>query len=766
MRSLFVLFTLWSYTTLAQEIVVPLHVLPGKISSYRQAQTAAKSADDTVRYIKFPSVSLPFLDDFSSNKFFGYSATELNCTDTYDFVKFLVDNDFMETFTGTQTPTSITTHTQDAQGNWTTSTLPQPSYQVTFFSIENPTTPDSTATYYIANNRTDSIYFSSEPRYIVTEVPSETFTNEQFVLKHCDALGNPLWKNYDVYLNNNFAVMPPTLGVVSFDGADSSGIPYEWSVIPNYFPYGKADVLESAPINLSGLTTADSVYLSFFMQPQGRGANAPEEIDSLLLQFKLPTSDAWKTVWYSQGFELPDDNVTANTSRFTFQSIRVDSVYFSDKFQFRFMNYATLTGALDVWHIDMVRLDKARSAYDSVYSDAGFVYPNLSLLREYQTLPYPHYTHRKLQGFDMLQDTLYPFLHNQNDVQMNLTLRATITEPSGTLQVISPISSNNLSPFTYCQIGKTCINQGDVFNMNPVNYEYPAQDGVEEAEFEYAVEITSITNDFIAENNRATQVQSFKNYYAYDDGSAENGYGLNVLNGEIAMRFKLYKADTLRAVAMYFDPQTINFFSENSPYLFDLKVWIGSDKPEVLIYQKDSLRPMLGTTDFFTRKNDFAYYFLDSLMYIDTGGYVFVGWQQRSAQVYGIGFDRNTNANNNMFFDIKDGNGWYSSQLPGSWMIRPCFGKAFDTPVDVQEPTQASAMWNVYPNPSSGLLTIRSSEKIASLTMFDMVGNRVLHSLPVQSTLDVSALPNGTYLLSVQTESGAFLKPKRMVINR
>ena len=73
----------------------------------------------------------------------------------------------------------------------------------------------------------------------------------------------------------------PTQGVVTFDGLDETGYPYDFSqpVI-----YGKADYLTSAPIDLA-LNVADQVYISFFIQGGGL-VTGPRGKDSLVLEFK------------------------------------------------------------------------------------------------------------------------------------------------------------------------------------------------------------------------------------------------------------------------------------------------------------------------------------------------------------------------------------------------------------------------------------------------------------------------------------------------
>src|SRR5690606_5638731 len=65
---------------------------------------------------------------------------------------------------------------------------------------------------------------------------------------------------------------------------------------------------------------------------------------------------------------------------------------------------------------------------------------------------------------------------------------------------------------------------------------------------------TDANPDMNEYNDTTTFVQELSNFYAYDDGSAEMGYSLNVAGGKLAYRFDMVGGDSLRAVRMYFNP--------------------------------------------------------------------------------------------------------------------------------------------------------------------------------------------------------------------
>ncbi|MEY2830323.1 MAG: hypothetical protein RIQ33_2181, partial [Bacteroidota bacterium] len=133
-----------------------------------------------------------------------------------------------------------------------------------------------------------------------------------------------LWINSGAMVNNSYPINPPSYGCVTLDGLADSGKAYTY--VPNAF--GDADVLTSQHINLFGLTTADSVYFSFYYQPEGKG-DYPDIGDSLVLEFKTKNQD-WIPVWGVDG-TIADPAPTA----FTFVIIPIQNPLFFDSiFQF------------------------------------------------------------------------------------------------------------------------------------------------------------------------------------------------------------------------------------------------------------------------------------------------------------------------------------------------------------------------------------------------------------------------------------------------
>ena len=102
------------------------------------------------------------------------------------------------------------------------------------------------------------------------------------------------WVEKDVFINQSFPYRSVNYGVATFDALNDQGLPYDDA---NWVTF-TADHLTSRPIRTDSvfsptplsLSPKDSLFLSFFYQPQGRG-DEPEPWDSLLLQFAYRTGD-------------------------------------------------------------------------------------------------------------------------------------------------------------------------------------------------------------------------------------------------------------------------------------------------------------------------------------------------------------------------------------------------------------------------------------------------------------------------------------------
>ncbi len=133
-----------------------------------------------------------------------------------------------------------------------------------------------------------------------------------------------------------------------------------------------------------------------------------------------------------------------------------------------------------------------------------------------------------------------------------------------------------------------------------------------------------ITDDFDPkDNDTVIYYQKFSNYFAFDDGSAEGGYGINGLgsrNAMVAYRFRSFMEDTLRAISICFNDSYMNA----NQRAFDLMVWDDNNGiPGNVLYSREEVMVEQGDAI-----NGFYTYFLPSGVMVNNIFYV--GWKQRS----------------------------------------------------------------------------------------------------------------------------------------
>ena len=294
--------------------------------------------------------------------------------------------------------------------------------------------------------------------------------------------------------------------------------------------------------------------------------------------------------------------------------------------------------------------------------------------------------------------------------------------------------------------------------------------------------------DAYPQNDTAVFHQVFSNYFAYDDGSAEAGFGIESTNGpgnyQIAARYVLNNTDTLRSIDIFFDPIIDVGILATSP--FNLMVWAdNSGVPGASIYTDTTggtVRypgfapnyPTLGVQ----RENRFIRYELLHPVIINAGQVFYIGINQvYNYPAIPIGFDMNTDNHDNMFYNANYPStspyyGWFD--LPGdedpayrgSLMMRPVFGDSL-LALGIQKYNNTiSANIIVYPNPASDEVFIQSDNTITKIVVTDLIGNLVIQQTenPVQR-INTASLQNGAYLIKAFTDKG-LTDTKKLIISR
>lgn len=538
------------------------------------------------------------------------------------------------------------------------------------------------------------------------------------------------WIDKNVFINNNFPLKPPTIGVATFDGLDSLGNAYDNST-PSV--RGLSDILTSKPINLKNdnqgnlYQLSDSIWLTFFVERKGRRGPAPGPTlnDSLTIEFYDTDSLKWSTMLTMKG--------GAADTVFTKIKIPVtDAKFLDNSFQFRFKSYGFLTGNLSHWHIDYVMLQRNFAPYDNNIYDIAFRYPLTSFLNEYTALPWNHFITNP-NMFSLLKTSMSAQAFNNNgNAPINVRFTDAIFQGSLSNQVFyHDGGSNNLNP------------QTDTLYNYPLNNFNIANNSLPNETF-YMVnkmsnQLTGGGQDNIRTNDSIVTTQVFNNYYAYDDGTAEAGYSItNAVNAKIAMRFDLLQADTIRAVQIFFVQQ----YDNSALNTFRLAIW-NSLTPENLLYQRTSLLPVY--TDSI---NGFATYAIpDTILILQ--GTVYIGLICNLAKDYDLGFDFNTNNQSKMFFN-SNGN-WVNTTFQGSFMIRPIFG---DSAIYAGlHDLAAKDEIVIYPNPAGSYLKIQALKNYNQAKIISTIGNTITEIQVIENMINIDALKPGMYYLQLHNGS-------------
>ncbi|MBQ9473732.1 MAG: T9SS type A sorting domain-containing protein [Bacteroidales bacterium] len=579
---------------------------------------------------------------------------------------------------------------------------------------------------------------------------------------HHGAPDAALWSDRSAYINTTYAAYPPTIGMATLDAVDEYGELHSDAGIGS-FP---GDTLTSNPIRLdsilspyhAALTAADSVVLSFFYLPGGgygkpwecqRIGDMPDRGDSLIVDFYNAQRNKWTTVKRIDG-GIPVDSLNNKPwLAWQYVAIAVADSFFSDKFQFRFRNKCSLdansqagiVGNTDQWNIDVVQLTHQRSAATKTRRDIAFVNPATSLLKEYTAMPYRHYAPWHMRT--RINNTIVNRYHQALPTEYHYY----ILDENGTEVHSYDGGSENVLAFYLHGSYQTAQNH----NNPPVSFHFPAMT----KPCHYTI-LHVVRDGFAGDNYPANDTtafrQEFSNYFAYDDGSAENGYGLTSTSNrmKLACRFHASKADTLTSVDLYFNHTRGN---ENTGIAFHICVWAAraDGKPDTaLIYRsKTTYRTS------FCGFNRYCNYSLDSNLVLkgkDTNFYI--GIEQIGNKYINLGFDRN-NDNSDKTYYWTSSNEWQQSILGGTVMMRPRMGTVALLGTE-RKPCGQAVSLTCYPNPTTGVLHIATAEQSNNLhiELYNLQGQRYGSYLGT-TTIDMATLPPAIYLLRATTDKGS-----------
>jgi hypothetical protein len=551
------------------------------------------------------------------------------------------------------------------------------------------------------------------------------------------------WADASVFINNSFGLDPVSVGVATLDAIDANGEVYSVNNLPI-----SSDILTSLPFDLSPYAISkEPVTLSFFYQPGGKG-EVPEKADSLMLEFFYASDGIWQKVW----------SISTDTIAPFKQEIQtVPDTFCQAGFRFRFRNKTSLSpdevtggyGALsnaDCWNIDYIMMNTRPIVEHLAIDDVTQVDLPRELLDFYESVPWTHLNNaqsitrnnmhfriRNLTNGDSLNVGRSYFVHDLHTGEKEYYDQLFSKSPPRSLEdwydpFFAPFVRNDNSSEGALEVVSYLVTP-------------PQQE---------------------KENDTSRMVMNFRNYYAYDDGTPEYGFGISgesTSGAVLACRFRVYQADTLRALQMLFN-KTRNH--ANSDVGFRLCVWKDEGGlPGDLIY----MAPDVSTPgDDLTFLGFNTYRFPDDADLIITDTSFFAGWKQTSEEFQNLGYDVNRNNLSRIFVNISGD--WFNpggSLIPGTPMIRAVFGSADFATADPEVPAEAMDI-KLFPNPASNILHISTTGlTLSHIRMIDLQGRVLLNQEGNHSEIDVTSLPAGMYLVQLITVDGRYVNRKMVI---
>ncbi|MCH8903744.1 MAG: T9SS type A sorting domain-containing protein [Bacteroidetes bacterium] len=716
----------------AQEKLEALEMNTSLYYKYGHLQKESLRGTDTNLIYVIDTVEMPFYDDFSTNKLLNYNYPDSFLYDVFWAGKCIDLN-----------PKNTINYSYMLDTSWTYFLRPDttldsiakaPIELVKFDDSSDCANSSGTLTVwptYTNGHKIDTPFILVGDTFVKPDTSITVATKT-----HVAADTNSLWLDNFAFVNRTYADDAPSIGVATMDGIDELGLPYNSTLLS----YGLADALTSKPINI--LPDDSKIFLSFFYQPQGLGSE-PEPVDSLIVQFKR-IDESWSTVWAMAG---------APNQPFVQVVLEVDSIYWFPGFQFRFRNYATLSGNNDHWHIDYVRLLPNRDINDKVVPDFAITSIPNTLLSNYFRMPWEQFILNN--PGELINGEVFSACnhHGPPNIAGGYNFKATHLQSATILDIpSSPAPAFNALPSGICLTAPE--NAAVPHTMYTVPNSFTGDTVV--LRNEYWINNITPKKDIITTNDTVYFDQIFSNYYSYDDGTAELAYLLVGTNARLAYEFDVNTADTITSIAIHFPYLNLNITNN----LYSLAIWDKNKDDTSLVYEKVFQKP-----NYIDSLNGFYHYKIDSLIIVS--GKFYIGWIQTTLNTPMIvGFDVNDDASGKLWYNIGS-SGWVKSSLTGAVMIRPVFAKASSL-ISSNPPTITSnTRFNIYPNPARHVLNIEVenlNRSTLEMEMVDMLGRQV-YSNKLNSAgttrIDLKGFHSGIYLIRLyDNESGTIITKK------
>ncbi len=626
------------------------------------------------------------------------------------------------------------------------------------------------------------------------------------------------WLDKNVFVNENFAYRPLNKGVATFDALDSTGRIYKNA---DYIAF-PADELTSVPIRTDSvflpvarkLSPADSLYFSFYYQPQGI-ANEPEEWDTLVLEFAYYTGDTVfshvDSIWVSANTYLENEQDTIHP----FDTLWAPPGCNPNMYV---INYKTLTWGdwvqmpcdsvmvpekkwKEVWSSMGMKLDTFRVKYggdfarvmipvtDTIFFNNGFQFR----FRNYASIANDIIPGWKSNADEWNIDLVYL---NYNRSAADTTFRMITfserapsflkryevmpfrqyrSDPVNTLAENIHLYISNLDKiehntkyrfevygadgtYYYGYDGGSC-------NLPPV-YTYGFQNCNTSCGAAHAC--PPIDRSFYTDFNVDTASFIIKHYIS---DSSQN----NILVDSAIYRQGFYNYfaydDGTPELGYSLEPagaQLAYKFKLNVPdTLQGVQIYFNpvqnNNNPgyfKLMVWGDNNGKPgeILYEEDGLKAEwSEGIYTFYPYLLKepLPVSGTVYVGFEQKQAGGLNIGFDANHDRRENIFYNVE--NTWYQSNYAGALLIRPIIGS--NLVLSVQGKRFEKRKLILYPNPTRNKLYFklnRNRRQSVRIEVYSLLGARVIATETANNFIDVSGLPQGIYLLRLKSENGFY----------
>lgn len=367
------------------------------------------------------------------------------------------------------------------------------------------------------------------------------------------------------------------------------------------------------------------------------------------------------------------------------------------------------------------------------------------MLTKYHSMPFSQYNEDYVYA---MIDTIENQITNLDKESYNMTYKYRVTNELGGL-----IYEYNAGSFAINPYADAGYITHPPFAKPPTAFFFPIGTA-DSAEYTVTHFISSDENLPFKGNDTTTFSQKFYNYYAYDNGTPENGYGVEGDdNGMVAIKFALNKADTLRGINLYFN-EILNPSADQSFYL---KVWNHGDRtPGSVVYEQYEMRPE--KPDY---RNTFHTFILEEPVIINQTNFpnliFYVGWQKdNDDEILNIGYDRSRDSKGNTFYNVN--NIWYNSMQAGTVMVRPLLGKELAANTGIESTSKREVSFSIFPNPVNGdkihFTFDQTNNSGIGVIIIRNAQGRVIREISASTTeLEISNLPSGMYLAQLMVNS-------------